>query len=172
MATLAWRAVPIIALAVYASGCAHSNATAGQAQLTDTTTTRVARDTTRVSHPPQRSPSTVTGIENQVGPGDPIELALQGNVPGLEVTRTPDGGVAIRIHGPSSFFGSSEPMFVLDGIPITPGPNGRITGLNARDVESIQVLKDPSETALYGVRGGNGVILIKTKTAQVKPKSQ
>jgi TonB-dependent SusC/RagA subfamily outer membrane receptor len=170
MATLAWRAVPIGALALYAAGCAHSNATAGQAQLADTT--RVARDTTHRAHPPQRNPSTVTGIENQVAPGDPVELALQGTVPGLDVTRTPDGGVAIRIHGPSSFFGSSEPMFVLDGIPITPGPNGRITGLNARDVESIQVLKDPSETALYGVRGGNGVILIKTKTAQVKPKPQ
>jgi TonB-dependent SusC/RagA subfamily outer membrane receptor len=170
MATLAWRAVPIAALAIYVSGCAHSNAAARQDQLVDTT--RVARDTTRAAHPPQRNPSTVTGIENQVGPGDPVELALQGSVPGLDVTRTPDGGVAIRIRGPSSFFGSSEPMFVLDGIPITPGPNGRITGLNARDVESIQVLKNPSETALYGVRGGNGVILIKTKTAQVKPKPQ
>src|SRR5712692_429871 len=106
MATLTLRAVPIVALALYTAGCAHSNAAARQDQLADTT--RVARDTTHRSHPPQRSPSTVTGIENQVAPGDPVELALQGTVPGLEVTRTSDGGVAIRIHGPSSFFGRAS----------------------------------------------------------------
>jgi TonB-dependent SusC/RagA subfamily outer membrane receptor len=108
-------------------------------------------------------------VDNRVGAGEPIEMALQGKVPGLEVTRTFDG-VAIRIHGPASFFGNNEPLYVLDGIPITPGPNGTIKGLNPRDIESIQVLKDPAETALYGVRGGNGVIVIKTKTAPTPPK--
>jgi TonB-dependent SusC/RagA subfamily outer membrane receptor len=109
-------------------------------------------------------------VDAQVGADEPIEMALQGKVPGLEVTRTTDGGVAIRIHGPASFFGNNEPLYILDGIPITPGPNGTIKGLNARDIESIQVLKDPSETALYGVRGGNGVIVIKTKTAPTTRK--
>lgn len=121
------------------------------------------------THPANPSPTTVTSVDNRVGAGEPIEMALQGKVPGLEVTRTFDG-VAIRIHGPASFFGNNEPLYVLDGIPITPGPNGTIKGLNPRDIESIQVLKDPAETALYGVRGGNGVIVIKTKTAPTPPK--
>ena len=156
MATL-WRALPLSVLAVYGIGCGHPN-TGQQAAAPDST------------HPANRKPTTVTSVQSQVSGNEPIELALQGKVPGLEVTRTSDGWVAIRIHGPSSFFGSGEPLYVLDGIPITPGPNGRIQGLNPYDIESIQVLKDPSETALYGVRGGNGVIVIKTKQASTKPK--
>lgn len=152
-----WRALPLAVLAVYGIGCSHPN-TGTQAAVPDTT------------HLANRDPSTVTSVDQRVGANEPIELALMGKVPGLEVTRTPDGWVAIRIHGPSSFFGSGEPLYVLDGIPITPGPNGRIQGLNAHDIESIQVLKDPSETALYGVRGGNGVIVIKTKQASTKPR--
>ena len=151
---------------MYAIGCAHPNAGAPQAQISDTT--RAARPDSM--HPANRNPSTVTNVDSRVGANEPIEMALQGKVPGLEVTRTSDGFVAIRIHGPSSFFGNGEPLYVLDGIPISPGPNGRINGLFAKDIESIQVLKDPSETALYGVRGGNGVIVITTKQASSKPK--
>ncbi len=160
-----WRAVPLAVFAVYAIGCAHPNAATRQSQVSDTTKAAARPDTT---HPANRDPSTVTSVDSRVGANEPIEMALQGKVPGLEITRTTDGYVAIRIHGPSSFFGNGEPLYVLDGIPITPGPNGRIGGLFAKDIESIQVLKDPSETALYGVRGGNGVIVIKTKQASIK----
>jgi len=160
MATRSWLALPFAALAVVYAGCAHP--------AQDQTAANPQADST---HPANRNSTTVTSVDSRVGANEPIEMALQGKVPGLEVTRTSDGSVAIRIHGPSSFFGSGEPLYVLDGIPITPGPNGRITGLFAKDIESIQVLKDPSETALYGVRGGNGVIVIKTKQASTKPKS-
>ena len=159
------RALALAVVAVYAIGCAHPNAAARQSQVTDTTRAAARPDT---AHPANANPSTVTSVDNRVGANEPIEMALQGKVPGLEVTRTNDGSVAIRIHGPSSFFGNGEPLYVLDGIPITPGPNGRISGLFAKDIESIQVLKDPSETALYGVRGGNGVIVIKTKQASTR----
>lgn len=152
-----WRALPLAVLAVYGFGCSHPSS-GTQAAVPDST------------RPANRNPSTVTSVDKQVTGNEPIELALMGKVPGLEVTRTSDGWVAIRIHGPSSFFGSGEPLYVLDGIPITPGPNGRIQGLNPKDIESIQVLKDPSETALYGVRGGNGVIVIKTKQASPTPR--
>lgn len=157
MAPRQWLALPFAVLAAALPGCAHPGAGSGQA-VADTT------------HPANRNPTTVTSVDSRVGANEPIEMALQGKVPGLEVTRTSDGYVAIRIHGPSSFFGSGEPLYVLDGIPITPGPNGRISGLFAKDIESIQVLKDPAETALYGVRGGNGVIVIKTKQASSRPK--
>jgi TonB-dependent SusC/RagA subfamily outer membrane receptor len=162
-----WRALPLAVCAVYAIGCAHPNAAARQNQISDTTKVAARSDT---SHPSNRDPSTVTSVDSRVSANEPIEMALQGKVPGLEVTRTADGSVAIRIHGPSSFFGNGEPLYVLDGIPITPGPNGRIGGLFAKDIESIQVLKDPAETALYGVRGGNGVIVIKTKQASARSR--
>ncbi len=163
MATLGMRALPLAVVAVYAIGCAHPSAAARQDQISDTTKAAAKPDSVRS---PQQNAQTVTSVDTRIGAQEPIELALMGKVPGLEVTRTPDGWVAIRIRGPSSFFGSGEPLYVLDGVPITPGPNGRITGLNPRDIDSIEVLKDPDQTAIYGVRGGNGVIVIKTKQAQ------
>ena len=162
------RVFALAVSAVYAIGCAHPNAAARQNPVADTTKTAARPDTTHLSN---RDPSTVTNVDGRVASNEPIEMALQGKVPGLEVTRTTDGSVAIRIRGPSSFFGNGEPLYILDGIPISAGPNGRIGGLFAKDIESIQVLKDPSETALYGVRGGNGVIVIKTKQASTRSKS-
>jgi iron complex outermembrane receptor protein len=61
--------------------------------------------------------------------------------------------------------GSNEPLYIIDGTPVLPGPNGGLIGIDARDIASIEVLKDAANTAFYGVRGSNGVILIKTKHA-------
>ena len=94
---------------------------------------------------------------------DPIESALAAHVSGVTVTRTPDGGISVRIRGQSSFYGNTEPLFVIDGLPIQPGPGGNLVGINPYDIASIEVLKDAASTAFYGVRGANGVILIKTK---------
>jgi TonB-dependent starch-binding outer membrane protein SusC len=94
-------------------------------------------------------------------PGESIEEALEGRVSGVQVVRT-GNGISVRIHGPSSFLGSNEPLYVLDGTPIEAGPGGALVGISPYDIESIVVLKDPVNTALYGVRGGNGVILITT----------
>jgi len=69
----------------------------------------------------------------------------------------------VRIRGGSSIKGGNTPLYVLDGVVIDPGPNGYLTGVNLNDIESIEVLKEPAETALYGMRGSNGVIVIKTK---------
>ncbi|MEJ7813065.1 MAG: TonB-dependent receptor plug domain-containing protein [Gemmatimonadaceae bacterium] len=109
--------------------------------------------------------STVTSDDIDRAPGDPIEKLLAGRVAGVTVTRTADGGIAVRIRGASSVLGSSEPLFVLDGIPIEAGPGGSLTGINPYDIASIQVLKDATSTTMYGVRGANGVIVIKTKQA-------
>ena len=112
----------------------------------------------------------MTSVDSRVGANESAEIALIGNVAGLEVTQMPNGGVSIRIRGPCSFYASCAPLYILDGSPINPGPSGSFTWLNPHDIESIEVLKDPSETALYGVRGGNGVIVIKTKTAPTQKK--
>jgi TonB-dependent SusC/RagA subfamily outer membrane receptor len=79
------------------------------------------------------------------------------------VTRTPDGGVAIRIRGNSSISANMEPLYVIDGVEIQPGPGGALTGINPHDIASIEVLKDAASLAYYGLRAANGVILIKTK---------
>jgi TonB-dependent SusC/RagA subfamily outer membrane receptor len=119
------------------------------------------------ANPPRPSPpkNTVTAeqIERQGASDEPIEKVLAGRVAGVTVTRASDGGIAVRIRGASSIYGNSEPLYVLDGTPIQPGPNGSLTGINPYDIESITVLKDPADTALYGIRGANGVIVIKTK---------
>ena len=95
--------------------------------------------------------------------GRPIEELLMDRFPGVMVSRTPDGGVSIRIRGVTSFHGSNEPLYVIDDVPIQAAAGGSLKGINPHDIASIQVLKDPAETAIYGVRGANGVIVIKTK---------
>jgi TonB-dependent SusC/RagA subfamily outer membrane receptor len=97
------------------------------------------------------------------GGTEPIEKLLQAKVPGVLITRTADGGVAIQIRGPSSFYGSNEPLYVIDDVPFQAGPHGALSGINPYDIESIRVLKNPEDTGLYGVRGANGVIVISLK---------
>jgi TonB-dependent SusC/RagA subfamily outer membrane receptor len=113
---------------------------------------------------PQASPprSVVTSEDIDRNPGQPIERVLEGRFPGVIVTRTADG-ISVLIRGGSSLLGSNVPLYVLDGIIIDPGPNGTLTGINPRDIESIEVLKDPASTTMYGMRGANGVIVIRTK---------
>jgi TonB-dependent SusC/RagA subfamily outer membrane receptor len=109
------------------------------------------------------SKNTVTAKDLESNPSEPIEKVLQAKVPGVWITRAPDGGIAIQLRGTSSFYGQTQPLYVIDGVPINPGPGGALTGVNPHDIESIQVLKDPADTAMYGMRGANGVIVVKTK---------
>jgi len=88
--------------------------------------------------------------------------ALQGRVAGVLVDQggnRPGDDAKILIRGRRSFLASSDPLFVVDGIPIDAG----INDINPNDIESMEVLKDASATAIYGSRGANGVILITTK---------
>jgi TonB-dependent SusC/RagA subfamily outer membrane receptor len=119
-----------------------------------------AQRTENQAPPPRRDDVTAEDIER--APGQPIEEILKGRVAGVTVTQG-EGGLVVRIRGVSSFYGNNEPLYVLDDVPITPGPGGALKGISPYDIESINVLKDPADTALYGVRGANGVIVIKTK---------
>ena len=92
--------------------------------------------------------------------------ALQGRVAGVSVTNNsgaPGGGVKIRIRGANSVNASNDPLYVVDGIALS--SNG-LADINVNDIESMEVLKDASATAVYGSRGANGVILITTKTGK------
>ena len=117
--------------------------------------------TDRAPSPP--SPTTVTSDEIARQPAASLEQLLAGRVAGVQVARAPGGGISVQIRGPSSFVLSNEPLFVVDGVPIAPGPGGTLSWLNPHDIASIEVLKDAASLAMYGVRGGNGVIVIKTK---------
>lgn len=112
--------------------------------------------------PPPGSTLTSEDID-RVAPGQPIEQMLADRFPGVDVRRTSGGGVSIHIRGPASFYANTEPLYVLDGIPIQPGPDGGLAGINPHDIASITVLKNPTDTAIYGIRGANGVIVITTK---------
>jgi TonB-dependent SusC/RagA subfamily outer membrane receptor len=105
----------------------------------------------------------VTSEDLDRAPVEPIERALAAKVPGLLVSHAADGSITIRIRGASSNYGSNEPLYIIDGIAALPGPGGNLTGLNPRDIASIEVLKDAANMAFYGIRGSNGVIVIKTK---------
>lgn len=111
---------------------------------------------------PDRAPD-ITAEDISRTSGESVEEVLKGRVAGVTVARAPDGGIAVRIRGATSLFGSADPLYVLDGLPIEAGPGGSLVGIDVYDIESIRVLKDPAETAMYGMRGANGVILITTK---------
>lgn len=90
------------------------------------------------------------------------EELLAGRFPGVQVYRVP-GGIAVRIRGGTTLHGNDQPLFVVDGMTIEPGPGGALTGINPADIEKIEVLKDIGATSMYGGRGANGVIVIRTR---------
>lgn len=92
-----------------------------------------------------------------------LEELLRSRMAGIQVLPTPSGGFAIRIRGTSSIYGSNEPLYVMDGMPMHVDPDRGIDWLNLADIVRIDVLKDASATAIYGMRGANGVVLITTR---------
>ncbi len=129
--------------------CAHTSGTSGS-------------EAADASERTPRDPSTVTAEDIQREPGEPIEKILAGRIAGVQVTRTRDG-ITVLIRGRTSIRGNNEPLYVIDGITIQPGPGGALMGISPYDIESIVVLKDAVSTTMYGVRGANGVIVITTK---------
>ncbi|GJM33899.1 MAG: SusC/RagA family TonB-linked outer membrane protein [Saprospiraceae bacterium] len=132
----------------------------------------------------------VTSLSSEQLNSQPItslEQGLQGKVAGMLVTNNssaPGGGISIKIRGVTSILNGSEPLYVIDGFPVTgqsqfstsPGRGtdsstgtdytvnqNPLASLNPADIQSIEILKDASAAAIYGVRGANGVILITTK---------
>ena len=97
-----------------------------------------------------------------------VSDALQGRVSGVQVQNSgvPGGTVKIRVRGSGSINRSNDPLYVIDGIVRESG----LTGLNPEDIQSMQVLKDASSTAIYGSRGANGVVLITTKTGKANTR--
>jgi TonB-dependent SusC/RagA subfamily outer membrane receptor len=107
--------------------------------------------------PPAGAVASVRDID-----GKTLESLFAGRFAGVHVTRAARGGLQIRIRGGSnSFYGSNEPLFIVDDTPV-PGGTGGIVFLSPHDIETIEVLKNPADIAIYGIRGANGVIKITT----------
>lgn len=95
-------------------------------------------------------------------PASDFRQALAGKMPGVQVTvpsGDPEGSVSIRVRGVSTVNAGSDPLYVVDGVPMERG----FANLNTNDIESVEVLKDASAAAIYGSRGSNGVVLVTTK---------
>ena len=146
MTSYPWRVLRAAVLVATIAACAH-----GQ------------REAAQTPAPVPASSSTVTSEDITRQPGMSLEQLLAGRIAGVRVTRAPGGGIAVQIRGPTSLSLSNAPLYVVDGVPIKPGPNGTLSWINPYDIASIEVVKDPAGTAMYGVRGANGVIIITTK---------
>ena len=116
--------------------------------------------------------------------GNPSDLSqgLSGMMAGVQINKSdgaPGGGVSIQIRGTNSFSTSSQPLYIVDGIPFDTGDtpesetnnstnkNNPLSFINPHDIQSIEVLKDASATAIYGARGANGVVIITTKRGEI-----
>ncbi|GAA4803746.1 TonB-dependent receptor [Olivibacter ginsenosidimutans] len=107
------------------------------------------------------SVASVGSSEVQSTPIVALDRAMQGRVSGVNVitnSARPGGSTTVRIRGTGSVNAGNEPLYVIDGFP-----TGNLNSINTNDIESIEVLKDASATAIYGSRGSNGVILVTTK---------
>ena len=105
--------------------------------------------------------SSISSAQIEKVPVTTLDQALQGRSPGVQVTNNdgaPGGGVQVQIRGIGSL-GTNDPLYVVDGYPIS----GGINTLNPSDIASIDILKDASATAIYGNRASNGVVIITTK---------
>jgi TonB-dependent SusC/RagA subfamily outer membrane receptor len=143
------RLISHVALVALIAGCAKSAEEGKTAQAPSPAATR----------------DVVSADDVQRNPSVPIEQLLQSKVAGVIITRTEDGSIAIRIRGTSSFTGNIYPLYVVDGVPSAAGPGGGLVGINPYDIATIKVLKDPADLSMYGSRGANGVVIIKTKKA-------
>ncbi|WP_192821512.1 TonB-dependent receptor [Rufibacter sp. LB8] len=126
----------------------------------------------------------VTAASIQDLPVVGVDQAMQGRAAGVQISQnsgTPGGGVSVRIRGASSISASNQPLYVVDGVPLTTGDYSQVdyggqgvnalSDLNPSDIESIDILKDASAAAIYGSRAANGVVLITTKRGKANRTS-
>ena len=142
--------------------------TRAQIDVTLAADTKSLKEVVVVGYGTQKK-SQMTGAISSVGAKQIQELpitnarqALQGRAAGVDVVQPgskPGAGPQIRIRGRRSFNASNDPLYVVDGIPLSSG----IDDINPNDIVSMEVLKDASATAIYGSRGANGVVIITTK---------
>jgi TonB-dependent SusC/RagA subfamily outer membrane receptor len=111
-----------------------------------------------------RPPDTVlTADDIRRSPGQSLEQLLLARVPGLTIERAADGRSKLVLRGKNTILGDDEALFVVNGMPLGPAVSGNLAAVDIHDIETVQVLRDAVATAAYGMRGANGVIVIRTK---------
>lgn len=100
-----------------------------------------------------------------------VEELMVGRFPGVRVYQSAGGGVRVRLWAPGSFTADPEPLYVVDGMTVQVDAGRGLYWLNPADIADIQVLKDVSAMAMYGVRGANGVVVITTRRGEKKPRN-
>ena len=117
--------------------------------------------------PAQPTPANVVPANGADGDssGGSIANMLMKKFPGVIITQESGGGLRILLRGGGgSFYGGSEPLYIIDDVPMPEGSGGLIT-VNPYDIQRIEVLKNPADIGIYGMRGSNGVVKITTKHA-------
>jgi TonB-dependent starch-binding outer membrane protein SusC len=109
----------------------------------------------RPASPSTATPPNATQVED-------VSQLIQGRFPGVEVEPLANGGYTFIIRGRGTLMGGGDPLIIVDGTPVS----GSLSWLNPNDIAHIEVLKNPDQTAIYGLRGANGVIVISTKGAR------
>lgn len=127
--------------------------------------------------------SSITTIDSKQLENKPVtsfDQALAGKVPGVNISQSngaPGGGLSVTVRGTGSITGGTDPLYVIDGVPLSTNSGDRfsqgnntfnyqvnpLNSINPSDIENIQILKDAAATAIYGSRGSNGVVIITTK---------
>jgi len=121
---------------------------------------RTAGSPTANSRPPD---TVLTADDIRRSPGQSLEQLLLARVPGLTFERAADGHTKLVIRGKNTILGDDEALFVVNGMPLGPAVSGNLAAIDIHDIETVQVLRDAVATAAYGMRGANGVIVIRTK---------
>lgn len=114
----------------------------------------------RTSPPDERRAALGSGP--QQAEGQTVAEMFTGKFPGVQVFTGPGGGISLRIRGAGTLYTRGEPLYIIDGTPVTTGADGLLY-INPAEIHTIEVLKDTGSLAFYGVRGANGVVLITTK---------
>jgi TonB-dependent SusC/RagA subfamily outer membrane receptor len=109
---------------------------------------------------PSRGGTEAATTSPAAAPSGYVEELFAGRFPGVRVFRLANGALSIEIRGRSTIHGSTQPLIVVDGMPLE--SEDGLLFLNPSDIQRIEVLKDVGSTAAYGVRGANGVVLITT----------
>ena len=141
---------PFIIVSLLLAGCSHRHA---GSQTTETS------ETPR----PRNGGILITADDIQRSPGMSVEQLVITHVPGATLTRARDGHPVIRLRAENTILGDPEPLIVVNDVPLDPNVSGNLSAIDTHDIATIEVLRDAAATSLYGLRGANGVILIRTK---------
>jgi len=108
-------------------------------------------------------PNAISGEDAARTPTVRLADLIVQRVPGITLTQSGGGRIKVRVRGITSFTANNQPLFVVDDMPVDPEPDGSLPGVVLTEIESIKVYKDPADTSRWGMRGANGVIVVKTK---------